>query len=140
MLFQKTLRLFNMALIGGVIYLIIELLWRGRTHWTMGVVGGLCFILLGMNQKLFTTNTPLLLQAMIGTLFVTAVELLSGIILNIWLGLDIWDYSMLPFNILGQISLQYILLWLPLSLFAIIVYNWLRHWLYNEELPRYKLI
>jgi len=140
MIFQKTLRLFNMALIGGVLYLAIELLWRGYTHWTMGVVGGLCFILLGMNHKFFSSNTPLLFQAIIGTLFVTVVEFISGLILNIWLGLGIWDYSNLPFNLLGQISLPYMLLWLPLSLIAIVLYSWLRYWLYNEERPKYKLI
>ena len=140
MIFQKTLRLFNMALIGGVLYLAIELLWRGYTHWTMGVVGGLCFILLGMNYKLFSSKTSLLFQAIIGTLFVTVVEFISGLILNIWLGLGIWDYSNLPFNILGQISLPYMLLWLPLSLIAIVLYSWLQYWLYNEDRPKYKLI
>lgn len=140
MILQKTLRLFNLALIGGILYLTIELMWRGYTHWTMGVVGGLCFILLGMNDKLFSNKPPLLLQAIIGTLFVTAIEFISGLILNVWLGLGIWDYSNLPFNILGQISLLYMLLWFPLSLIAIVLYNWLRYWLYNEDRPKYKLI
>ena len=129
-----------MALIGGLLYLAIELLWRGYTHWTMGVVGGLCFILLGMNDKLVSSNTPLLIQAIIGTLIVTVIEFISGLILNVWLGLDIWDYSNLPFNILGQISLPYMLLWLPLSLIAIVLYSWLQYWLYNEDRPKYKLI
>lgn len=140
MIFQKTLRLFNLAVIGGILYLTIELLWRGYTHWTMGVVGGICFILLGMNDRLFSVKLPLLLQAIIGTLFVTAIEFISGLILNIWLGLNIWDYSNLPFNFLGQISLLYMLLWLPLSLIAIVLYHWLRYWLYNEDRPKYKLI
>jgi len=129
-----------MALIGGLLYLAIELLWRGYTHWTMGVVGGLCFILLGMNYKLVSSNTPLLIQAIIGTLIVTVIEFISGLILNVWLGLDIWDYSNLPFNVLGQISLPYMLLWLPLSLIAIVLNHWLRYWLYNEDRPKYKLI
>ncbi|MBD3108929.1 hypothetical protein IEO70_11205 [Bacillus sp. AGMB 02131] len=140
MTFQKALRLFNLALIGGVLYLTIELLWRGYTHWTMGVVGGICFILIGLNANIFSINAPLLTQALIGTLFVTFIELISGLILNIWLKLGIWDYSSLPLNFLGQICLPYILLWFPLTFFAIILFNWLRYWLYNEDRPRFKLI
>lgn len=140
MIFQKALRLFNMALIGGVLYLMIELLWRGYTHWTMGVVGGVCFIFLGLNGRLFSSGAPLIIQAVIGTICITLIELISGIILNIWLGLGIWDYSALPFNFLGQISVPYILLWLPLSFIAIILYNWLCYWLYNEDRPKFKLI
>ena len=31
---------------GGVLYVLIELAWRGRSHWTMFVLGGLCFVYL----------------------------------------------------------------------------------------------
>mgnify|MGYP007072511315 FL=1 len=29
-------------LIGGALYYCIEILWRGHSHWTMAVVGGIC--------------------------------------------------------------------------------------------------
>ena len=32
--------------IGSIGYRFIEVLWRGRTHWTMGLVGGICFLLM----------------------------------------------------------------------------------------------
>lgn len=121
-------------------YALIEILWRGYTHWSMAVVGGLCFIVLGMHKHFFSENMPLLAQAIIGTFFVTFIELISGLILNVWLGLSVWDYSHVPFNFLGQICLPYMFLWLPLSMLAIILYDWLRYWLFNEQKPTYKLI
>lgn len=49
--FFKYLFLF---LIGGAIYVIIELVCRGRSHWTMAVVGGICFVLCGLLNEIFT--------------------------------------------------------------------------------------
>ncbi|WP_081707708.1 putative ABC transporter permease [Bacillus massiliigorillae] len=136
---RKVFKLLHLALIGGAFYLWIEILWRGHTHWTMGVVGGLCFIGIGMINHIFPYEMPLYVQAIIGMLLVTVIELVAGLIINIWLGLSVWDYSQLPFNILGQICVPYMLLWLPLSMMAIILYRLLRYWLFNEAKPHFKL-
>lgn len=40
--------------LGGFIYSIIEVLYRGNTHWTMFIVGGLCFLLVGWINKFFS--------------------------------------------------------------------------------------
>lgn len=50
-------------------------------------------------------------QCLIGTLITLVIEFVSGYILNIKLGLDIWDYSSIPFNLMGQICLPYGILW-----------------------------
>ena len=34
--------------VGGALYVLIELLWRGWSHWTMFALGGLCFVYLGL--------------------------------------------------------------------------------------------
>ncbi len=34
---------------------------------------------------------------------ITAVEFAFGCIFNLWLGLNVWDYSDVPYNVLGQI-------------------------------------
>jgi len=133
---QKAVSLF---LTGGILYLIIEILWRGHTHWTMGVVGGLCFILIGAINEFFPWNMSLILQGIIGSIIVTIVEFLSGIILNVWLNLNIWDYSNLPFNIMGQICLPFIIAWIGLSIIAVLVDDWLRYKWFNEEKPHYTL-
>ena len=42
----------GMAVLGGLAYMGVELLWRGRTHWTMGVLGGVCFVVIGrLNER-----------------------------------------------------------------------------------------
>lgn len=126
--------------LGGMMYVSIELLWRGRSHPSMFFVGGLCFLIIGsINEGILTWDMPLLFQGLIGAAAVTAVELISGLILNIWLGLDVWDYSSLPFNFMGQICLYYFFLWILLSTAAIFIDDWLRHILFGEKHPQYRL-
>ena len=48
-------------------------------------------------------DLPLIAAATAGALIVTAYEFTVGLIVNVKLGWDIWDYSSIPFNILGQI-------------------------------------
>lgn len=127
-------------IVGGGAYYGIEVLWRWHSHWTMAVLGGLCFLLVGAINEILSWDTPLWRQALYGAVIITALELAAGIILNLVLKLDIWDYSGLPCNILGQICLPYFLLWIPLSLAAILLDDWLRYLLFGEERPRYKLI
>lgn len=87
---EKALVLF---LIGAVLYAAIELLWRGHTHWTMAVLGGTLFLLLGGLNNWIPWEMPLLWQIVTGTGIVTATEFAAGCVLNLWLKLDIWDYS-----------------------------------------------
>lgn len=126
-------------LAGGVIYYFLEILFRGRSHTAMIAVGGTCFILCGLLNEVMGWKTPLALQMLICTALITVVEFISGIVLNIWLKLDIWDYSNLPFNILGQICIPFCILWYFLSAVAIILDDYLRFWLFGEEKPRYIL-
>lgn len=125
---------------GGSIYYGVEVLWRGYSHWTMAVLGGLCFLLVGAINEVLTWDTPLWRQALYGAVIITALELAAGVILNLALGLDIWDYSSMPCNFLGQICLPYFLLWIPLSILAILLDDWLRYWFFGEERPHYRLI
>lgn len=128
-----------LALCGGCVYFLIEMAWRGHSHWTMAVLGGVCFVLIGDINEFIPWNMPLVLQGAIGSGIVTLLELVSGIILNLWLGLGIWDYSNMPFNFLGQICLPFSLLWVALSVVAVILDDWLRYWLFGEDRPTYKL-
>lgn len=125
--------------IGGVLYMVVELLWRGRTHWTMGALGGLCFVIIGLLNERLPWEMPLSVQALAGAAVVTAAELVAGVVLNLWLGLHIWDYSGLPFNLWGQICLWYSMLWVPLSAAAVLLDDWLRYWIWGEDRPRYTL-
>lgn len=129
----------TLFLIGAATYAGIEVLWRGHTHWTMAVLGGLLFLLLGGINEVLPWEMPLVLQGCIGAVLVTAVEFAAGLILNVWLGMGIWDYSDVPGNLLGQVCPQFMIAWFGLSLVAIILDDWLRHWFWEEKRPRYTL-
>lgn len=134
---SKALVLF---LCGAVLYAAIEIMWRGYTHWTMAALGGLLFLLLGGLNNWLPWDMPLLWQIIIGTAIVTAAEFVAGCILNLWLGLGIWDYSNLLGNIFGQICPQFTLAWAGLSLVAIVLDDYIRYWLWGDERPHYKFI
>lgn len=126
--------------LGGIAYLIIELLWRGYSHWSMFVLGGLCFVAIGALNEHFTFEIPLILQMFFGAFLVTALEFAFGCVLNLWLNLNVWDYSNLPYNILGQICLPYSLLWIIMSLVCIVADDYFRYYLFDEEKPQYKIV
>ena len=109
---MKYLELNFTFLLGGAVYAGIEILWRGYTHWTMFIAGGLCFTLL----YVLTTHTslPMLVQCVLGALIITTVEFLVGCVVNLALGWAVWDYSGNRFNLLGQVCLTYAGLWLLL--------------------------
>ena len=128
-----------LATIGGAVYASMELAFRGRTHWTMAVLGGILFVVIGLFNEVLPWEMSLTLQAVLGSLVVTGVELGAGIILNCWLGLDIWDYSNLPFNLWGQICLPFSALWVLLAGVAVVLDDWLRYWIFGEDRPHYVL-
>lgn len=121
-------------------YILLELLWRGHSHWTMFILGGLCFVMLGGINEILSWEMPLWQQALIGTAMVTMAEFVTGCIVNIRFGWQVWNYTHMPGNILGQICPQYVLFWIPVSLAGIVVDDWLRYWLFGENRPKYKLI
>lgn len=130
---------FVLWMIGGAVYVGIELLWRGYSHWTMFVLGGICFVCLGLINELIPWCMPLWKQMLIGTLIITTLEFVTGCIVNLWLGWAVWDYTNVPGNLLGQICAPYILLWMPISVLGIVVDDYLRFWLFGEERPHYCL-
>lgn len=137
---MRALRPLVLIGIGGLIYAMIELVFRGRTHWTMLIVGGLCFWLIGLVNEVMPWKVAFWKQCLLGSLIVTAVEFFSGCIINLGLGWNVWDYSNLPLNLLGQICLPFSLLWVLISAVAIVLDDYLRYWLYGEEKPHYTWI
>lgn len=87
---------------GGALYACCELVFRGYTFKTMAFVGGACFVLCGLVNEFIDWKIPLPLQMLICAVIVTAVEFVAGVILNIGLDLNMWDYSNLRFNIWGR--------------------------------------
>ena len=102
-------------LIGAVGYASIEIIWRGRTHWSMIIAGGLCFILFSLVAEILKEKS-ILLKVGICAVGVTLIEFWFGVIFNIWLKMDVWDYSDVPFNILGQVCPIFTLAWAGIAL------------------------
>ena len=100
---------------GAVGYFCLELLFRGFSHWTMAICGGICLCSIYLiNRRL--NSRSLFLRALCGSLLITAVEFAAGCLLNLCWHWDIWDYSNLPMNILGQISAVFSVLWFLLCI------------------------
>lgn len=96
--------------VGGVGYGLIEILWRGFTHWSMAVTGGLCFSLLyrmcGRMRACCRWK-----KCLAGSALITGVEFLVGCFVNLRMHWNVWDYSKMPANLLGQICLPFTALW-----------------------------
>lgn len=134
---KLTAKYLFLFLVGGFVYMGIELLWRQRTHWTMGILGGLCFIEIGLINEILSWRLGIIKQALIGATLVTINEFIAGLIINVWLGWDVWDYSNLPFNIMGQVCLLFFFLWIFVVILGIVVDDYLRYRFFGEERPRY---
>jgi hypothetical protein len=98
--------------VGGLMYGGLELLCRRYTHVSMLIAGGICFLFL---TWLSMVQLPFIMKCIIGGLIITAVEFIAGAIVNLWLGINVWDYSHELWNFKGQICLKFSLLWCGLS-------------------------
>ena len=101
--------------VGGCGYYALELAFRGFSHWSMAICGGVCLqSIYHMNKRLIRKS--ICLRALLGSAIITAAELICGILVNLTFHLGVWDYSHLPFNLWGQICLPFSLLWAALCL------------------------
>lgn len=104
-----------LLLLGGMLYCWIEILFRGWTHWSMAVCGGICAVAIyRINERLPHWGTAR--RALLGTLVITLAEFTTGCIVNLWLRLDVWDYSSLPFHLWGQICPRFTVIWFLLCI------------------------
>ena len=118
---------FMCFILGGTAYVGLEYLWRGRSHISMFIAGGLAFALL---DGIFVRyQIPLLYKCAIGTALITALEFATGYIVNMRLGLRVWDYSSRPLNLYGQICPEYSLMWagltLPIAYLSRLLHGWI---------------
>lgn len=134
---KSVLKYVALFLFGGVAYYLIEILYRGYSHWTMFILGGLCFISVGLINNIFPWTMKIELQAFIGAIIITLLELIVGLIVNVKLNWGVWDYSNVPFNFLGQICLPFSLLWYVLSIVIILLDDYIRHKFFGEQRPTY---
>ena len=130
---------------GGAVYFLLEVAYKTATgtpemiSWTMLVLAVLLTIPVERCGEQLPWGVPLWLQALACAALVTAAELAAGLILNVWLGLGVWDYSDLPGNFMGQICPQFAAVWFGLCLVFIPAFDWMRWSVEGGERPKYYL-
>lgn len=102
-------------ILGGMAYGLMEVIFRGHTHWSMVITGGACVLTLYLIMD-WTMNLPLVVAALAGAGIITFYEFCVGMLVNVSLGWHVWDYSSMPGNILGQICPLFTGLWFAMCL------------------------
>ena len=121
---MKILRKSLLFFLGGGLYTALELLWRGRSHISMFLLGGSCFLVLGRLRRI---SLPKPVLAVLGAGVVTVLELLTGLLVN--RQFVVWDYRAVPMNFLGQICLPFSLMWVPVCWLGMEIYARADRWL-----------
>lgn len=134
---REAVKLILLFLMGGMIYFAIELAYKGDSHCSMFITGGFCFLLIGGINSYFDRNMPLIRQMFFSAVIITLLEFISGVIVNIGLHLNVWDYSRIPFNFMGQICPRFFCIWFFLSLVGIFLDDFFRERMFGEERVSY---
>lgn len=140
MFYKKILEYLFLWLLGGSLYYSLELMFRGFSHWSMFLLGGICMVFFAWQGRREQWSKPLWIQVVRCTVFVTACEFLTGLIVNKWLNLAVWDYSDQPYQLLGQICLPFAVLFSGLCAVGILVDGYLLHWIFKEEKPQFHIL
>lgn len=119
---------------GGILYYFLEILWRGHSHFSMFLCGGFCFVGLYIIHRI-CYDTAHIIRWIFGAIFITVSEFWCGIVVNILLGWEVWDYSDLPLNLLGQVCLPFTLAWFFLCIPADLLCSLYRR-LFRIESPQ----
>ncbi len=123
---------------GGIAYFYLEILFRGYSHFSMIICGGLCFLLVGLiGDKILRKNIPniakILIVMLVGSFVISLAELITGLIVNVGMGLDVWDYSDIPYNFMGQICLTFSFFWSGISLVCVYMSYMIRCFVFEDR-------
>lgn len=135
----KKLSLFYLI---GSAYVFVEMCYRGFSHISMFFLAGFCGLFIDSLNNYFSFDMDILLQAVISALFCALFEGITGLIVNVWLKLDVWDYSNLtsPTFMHGQVSLPFVFIWFALSFLAILGSDSWNYYIFHDgRAPYYKL-
>ncbi len=126
------LKSFTIFCIGALGYGIIELLFRGYTHITMGILGGICLLFMSILNYFRSSLISQLVCAVISGIFITVLEGTMGYFINLKLHMNVWDYSTNAFNLHGQVCLKFSLAWILLSAVIMPLESYLSHKLFDS--------
>ena len=140
MLMKKLSEYLFLWALGGTLYYSIELMFRGFSHWSMFLLGGICLLFFWLQGSKTEWSDPMWVQVIRCTIFVVSCEFITGIIVNKWLGWGVWDYSDEPFHLFGQICLLFAMIFSGFAVIGIILSGNLMHWLFGEKKPNYHVL
>ena len=130
--FPAVITLFKI-LIGGSIYYVIEILFRGYSHWSMFLLGGLCFYVCGLINSYLGHKVNIIEKMVLCMIAITILELITGVLVNGVMGWQIWDYSDMPLQIFGQICVPFMILWYLISFPALLLNNFVDKIIFNTR-------
>ncbi|MBQ8412509.1 MAG: hypothetical protein IJX12_02745 [Lachnospiraceae bacterium] len=130
-------------LVGGSLYYTMEIMMRGYSHISMFALGGVCFLLVGamgkrILEKIEVPSLAICLIMFFGTLIITSLEFVTGIVVNVIFDLKVWDYSEMRYNVYGQICPVFSVLWALISLPCVYIDSMIRKCIYREEVEYIK--
>ena len=140
MFYKRILEYSFLWVLGGTLYYAFEMIFRGFSHWSMFIHGGICMVFFAWQGRSECFSNPLWIQVLRCTVFVTACEFITGLIVNKWLKLAVWDYSDQPFQLFGQICLPFAVIFSGLCAAGILVDGYLLHWIFKEEKPKFSIL
>lgn len=129
-------RLLILGIVTGIIYYLIEEVVRlGESKPIMILISGICVISIGLiNEFPKYYSLPIWKMSIIGTILILTIEYVSGMIFNVWLNMNVWNYSGIWGNINGQICIPFALIWFfAVVPVAIWLDDYLRWKLFKEE-------
>lgn len=132
--FQNLLLFF----IGGSAYYYTEVLLRGWSHWSMFVLGGMCFCFFSLQKKAYWWNQNIVCQLARCIVFLLCGEFITGCMVNLWKGWDVWDYSEVPLNIYGQICFPMALVFVILCYLGLMVDDWIQVYAFGLDKDKIK--
>ena len=125
---------------GGSTYYLIEIWFRGFSHWTMFVLGGVALTFCSFQGEVMHWSEPMWIQIIRAVLFLTSLEFMTGIICNKWLKIGIWDYRDQPFQLCGQICLPFMVMFSGLLCLAIVLGGVVLWGVYGEKKPEFHVL
>lgn len=132
---KDALKIICIFFIGCFTYGLMEITARGHTHISMGLVGGLSMLFISLINGITSGKSGLLLTVIMSSVFITVLELITGEIVNLYLGLRVWSYETVPLNYKGQICLPFSLLWIVISFVGVILDNLASKYIFCEDNP-----
>lgn len=134
---RNVLKIITIWSSGAFIYGLIEIAFRGFTHISMGVLAGVCLMLISQLNQRLGQEFPMVLKMLLSSIIITTLEFITGILVNVRLHMEVWDYSNAPLNLFGQICLPFAVAWFFLSFFGIRLIDFLKWKIFNEPKPQY---